>query len=84
MWKKKKFINGYKGVENKNTELVYTLQKNQRFIQIRISCYSMIAVFLSLLAYISPFTFLYHFLGNQANFSTQLMRISSHVQEVSS
>ena len=37
MEKKKKFINGYKDVENKNTELVYTLQKNQRFIQIRIS-----------------------------------------------
>ena len=43
-----------------------------------------IVVFFSLLAYISPFTFLYNFLGNQTDFSTQLMRMSSHVQKVSS
>ena len=37
--------------------------------------YNTIAVFFSLLAYISPFIFLYHFLGNQIDFSTQLISI---------
>ena len=74
--KKKNFINGYKDVENKNTGNFYILYNKIKDLYIlEFLGYNTIAVFFSLLAYISPFIFLYHFLGNQTDFSTQLISV---------
>ena len=69
-------------IKTRNLYILY--KKIKDLYRLEFLGYCMIAVFISLLAYISPFNFLYHFLGNQTDFSTQLMRMSSHVQEVSS
>ena len=74
--KKFYFINGYKDVENKNTGNLYILYNKIKDLYIlEFLGYNTIAVFFSLLAYISPFIFLYHFLGNQTDFSTQLISV---------
>ena len=60
-------------IKTRNLNILYNKIKD--LYRLEFLGYNTIVVFISLLAYISPSIFLYHFLGNQTDFSTQLISI---------
>ena len=60
-------------IKTRNLNILYNKIKD--LYRLEFLGYNTIVVFFSLLAYISPSIFLYHFLGNQTDFSTQLISV---------
>ena len=60
-------------IKTRNLYILYNKIKD--LYRLEFLGHNTIAVFFSLLAHISPFIFLYHFLGNQTDFSTQLISV---------
>ena len=61
-------------IKTRNLYILYNKKKKDLY-RLEFLGYNTIVVFFSLLAYISPFIFLYHFRGIQTDFSTQLISI---------